>query len=163
MQIKAGVDLFQVFESSGSVLSQEECRIYSIPYLEKISESLAVPCITFMKGSCKHIQALKTSSLPYLSFDYDLPMKTIRDTPGNTRVLQGNLDPNLLFENEEVIEKHILALLEWMKHDPSFIFNLGHGVVARNTLCSCSEICENRSQLLKNQPLMILDFLVFYL
>ena len=128
-QIKAGIDLFQVFESSGSVLSSEQCLLYSIPYLEKISQSISVPCISFVKGACKQIDLLKASSLQNLSFDWDLPMKSIRDHLGNEKLLQGNLDPNLLFQSEEVIEKETRSLLESMKGDPRFILNLGHGIM----------------------------------
>ena len=42
--------------------------------------------------------------------------------------IQGNLDPNLLYEPLSVIRNKTNELLDSMRNDPGFIVNLGHGV-----------------------------------
>ncbi len=42
--------------------------------------------------------------------------------------IQGNLNPDLLYEPLSVIRLKTQELLDSMKGDPGFIVNLGHGV-----------------------------------
>ena len=51
----------------------------------------------------------------------------IRDLVGETKTLQGNLDPCLLYADKKTIEKETKKLLESFKSS-RHIVNLGHGV-----------------------------------
>lgn len=42
--------------------------------------------------------------------------------------LQGNLDPDILLRDSKTVIQETKALLDKMKGDPGYIFNLGHGV-----------------------------------
>jgi uroporphyrinogen decarboxylase len=42
--------------------------------------------------------------------------------------LQGNLDPDVLYESPDAIREKVSALVDSMQGDPAFILNLGHGV-----------------------------------
>jgi len=44
-------------------------------------------------------------------------------------VAQGNLDPQVLLTNSEVIEREAHAVLDSAGPEPGHIFNLGHGVL----------------------------------
>jgi hypothetical protein len=55
-------------------------------------------------------------------------MRTLRKkVPGHIAV-QGNLDPDLLYQPLEVIREETRALLDSMAGDAGFIVNLGHGL-----------------------------------
>ena len=47
---------------------------------------------------------------------------------GDKVALQGNLDPDALFEPPAVIREKVKTILSDMKGQPGHIFNLGHGV-----------------------------------
>lgn len=42
--------------------------------------------------------------------------------------LQGNLDPDILYAPTVSLKKEVGILLDSMRGDPGYIFNLGHGV-----------------------------------
>jgi uroporphyrinogen decarboxylase len=46
----------------------------------------------------------------------------------NKTALQGNLDPKILLESEDIIKEETHKLLEKFKDFPGYIFNLGHGL-----------------------------------
>ena len=42
--------------------------------------------------------------------------------------IQGNLDPKILLESDEIIKKETFKILDTYKNYPGYIFNLGHGI-----------------------------------
>lgn len=125
MQIEAGVEAVQLFDSWANILSKEDFRLFCIPFYKRIIAALNVPVILFMRGGAAHLDDLST--LPCaLSLDWQIPMGEARLKTSQT--LQGNLDPDLLFAPLSIIRQKTKELLQSMKGDCSFIVNLGHGV-----------------------------------
>jgi uroporphyrinogen decarboxylase len=42
--------------------------------------------------------------------------------------LQGNLDPDILYAPCTIIKKEVKRIVDGMKGNPGYIFNLGHGI-----------------------------------
>lgn len=126
MQEKAGVDAIQIFDSWAGELKPEEFQKHCVPYLKRLIDATRVPVIVFMRGSGRYVEELVKLKPTAISFDSEKPLYELR--PKVPMAIQGNLDPDLLYEPLEVIRQKTLELLESMRKDPGFIVNLGHGV-----------------------------------
>ncbi len=123
LQITAGVDAVQIFDSWAHFLTPAQYEAYSLHYCRKIQAALPdIPLIYFSRGT--YARNLTCA----LSFDWGWDMEQARKQyPKNC--LQGNLDPCLLYADWPTIQKEADKLLEAMQDDPAYIFNLGHGIL----------------------------------
>lgn len=131
MQIEAGVQAVQIFDSWANSLSHDCFREFSLCYLSKIVQgikSYGVPVILFARGSSLFAPQLKEAGPAAISIDWNGSLPDIRRLVGPSVALQGNLDPDLLYAPLCCIEAATEKLLLQMDKDPGFIFNLGHGV-----------------------------------
>lgn len=130
MQIKAGVDAVQVFDSWANLLSRTEFVRFALPYLKQIVKAIEpFPVILFSRASSHFVEEFVSIKPHGISFDWTYPLYEIRRHVPETIAVQGNLDPELLYAPPSVIEKETLKLLQSMEGDPGFIANLGHGVL----------------------------------
>ncbi len=131
MQIQAGANAVQIFDSWAGFFSQKILREFSYPYLRQIIEALKpfnTPVILFAKGSCFNASCLASLGSQALSLDDSADIETIsKKLPANI-ALQGNLDPDLLMAPKEVLKKEVENLCLSMRHRPGYIMNLGHGI-----------------------------------
>jgi uroporphyrinogen decarboxylase len=130
MQIEAGVQALQIFDSWAGVLCHEHFREFSLDYLKKILQGIkkTVPVILFCRGSSFFAPQLAELKPAGISIDWQADLQVLRNTIPQGIALQGNLDPDILYGSESVIVKSVKNLLEKMKGDKGFIFNLGHGM-----------------------------------
>lgn len=133
MQIEAGVNAIQIFDSWADKLSPEQFQAFSLRYLKKICDGLRetkIPMILFCRGSSNYPELLSTILPSAISFDCKKEMSELRLRVPTTVAIQGNLDPEFLknARSGEVALK-TRALLETMRANPGFILNLGHGVL----------------------------------
>ena len=127
-QIDAGCDAIQLFDSWAMHLASDQFDRFVQKPLEKIVKGLKkCPVILFCRGTSAFTKRLASLNTAGLSFDWTCDIKDMRSSLENI-CLQGNLDPDILLTNPKVVIKETKALLDKMKHDPAFIFNLGHGV-----------------------------------
>ncbi len=134
MQIDAGVEVIQLFESWSGVLSANQYQEFCRPYLNQITAAIKprVPVIHYF-GKTAHLldDILGADVLPnVLSVDHHMSLKEVSEKIGHKSIaLQGNLSPETLFESHEKIQ---LELEECLKigraHKHGYIFNLGHGI-----------------------------------
>lgn len=125
LQAAAGVDALQVFDSWAGLLPPSDFRTKSLPYLKPLI--LDIPTILFTRNSSSYVDELSALNPAAISFDWTAPMKTLRDRVPHLAV-QGNLNPDILFKDRQTVIRETKAILDSMKDDPGFIFNLGHGV-----------------------------------
>jgi uroporphyrinogen decarboxylase len=124
-QIEAGVAALQIFDSWASVLSKEHFRRFCVPYYKKMIAASKVPVILFLRGAMAHLDDL--SELPCaLSIDWRSHLPVAREK--TKQVLQGNLDPDILYAPLPLIRQKGEELIASMKGDPGFIAGLGHGI-----------------------------------
>jgi uroporphyrinogen decarboxylase len=131
MQIEAGADYIQIFDTLAGELSEEEFNIWAMPYLVKIAEGLKAfqtPSGLYIKNSNHLLDSIRRIRVDCVSLDW----KTKLDRAVNKLVpksLQGNLNPYLLLGRSEIILQTAEKILRTMESYPGYIFNLGHGVV----------------------------------
>lgn len=130
MQIEAGVDVVQIFDSWANSLSHHHFAAFSLSYLKKIQMALpkTIPLIIYCRGSSVFAEQLATIKPQGISVDWQANLASLRQKIPCPVALQGNLDPDVLYAKSETIRLEALHLLDSMRGDPAFIFNLGHGM-----------------------------------
>ncbi len=127
-QINAGAQVVQIFDSWGGILSPESYEEFSLRYIAKICDELSklVPVIAFPKGAFFSAKAIAKLNCNAVSLDWTIDPKEARELlPG--KVLQGNLDPCVLYAEPSVIKSKTIKMLEQFGPQ-NYIANLGHGV-----------------------------------
>lgn len=129
VQIQAGVDAVQIFDSWSGLLPPRQFSTFVIKALEHLLGQLPedIPVIYFCRGGARHIAALSRLKVAALSLDWKSDLPSVRKE--TDMVLQGNLDPSILLQGKETIAAAAAKILESMQGDKGFIFNLGHGVL----------------------------------
>jgi len=132
MQINAGVDAIQIFDSWAGKLEPLEFQTLALPYLKKIILAIQpanVPVTLFCRGSTRYIHELVSLEPAAVAFDWEKEMHELRkEVPGHIAI-QGNLDPAILQGPLKALQEKAQFILNSMKGARGFIFNLGHGVV----------------------------------
>jgi uroporphyrinogen decarboxylase len=131
MQIAAGVDALQLFDTLGHAAGGEIFDEASARWLREIVAELRgpVPVIVFSKGVNDRWPVLAQTGADILGVDWTVRLADVRrQLPANVGV-QGNLDPALLSTaTPEQVGAAARQLLEEMRGVRGHIFNLGHGV-----------------------------------
>lgn len=151
MQIAAGVDAVQIFDSWAHVLALPQFREFSLAYMKRILAGIGnkVPTILFCRGSCLFAEDLASAGSSGIGLDWSGDIADIRKRVGGGITLQGNLDPDTLYAPLDVLRESVERLLESMDGDPAYIFNLGHGISPDMSLeavqtvvdCVCQRAC----------------------
>ena len=131
MQIRAGAQALQLFDSWANALSYDAFSTYSLPYMQRILSNLedpSIPVILFCRGSSLFAKEMAALQPAAISLDWQCEMRKVRQEVGPNICLQGNLDPALLYAPHKTIKKEVQALISSMEGDPGFILNLGHGL-----------------------------------
>lgn len=127
-QIKAGAHLVQVFDSWAGILGKEQYAEFGLKYLEKIANAITeVPVTLFAKGAYNSVVDLAKLDCNTVGLDWNMRMSSIRKEIGESRTLQGNLDPCALYGTHSEVEVQTNKLLDSFE-SRRHIVNLGHGV-----------------------------------
>ncbi|BBM82842.1 uroporphyrinogen decarboxylase [Candidatus Uabimicrobium amorphum] len=131
MQIDAGVDCVQIFDSWGGILSADTYWEASGKYIARIISSLKgkVPVIAYAKGCHIWPEALERLGADVLGLDWTIPLEIFYDTFDGEFAVQGNLDPALMNSHPDIVEKEAQKILEGFGERKGHIFNLGHGIL----------------------------------
>jgi len=132
MQIAAGVNALQLFDSWALSLSWDDYREFSHQYNQQILAGLNrkdIPVISFCKGSSVFAPMMAEARPNVISVDWNADLLQIKQALPAGIAVQGNLDPHVLYADKPVIKKYILRLFERMRGESGFIFNLGHGIM----------------------------------
>ncbi|MCG7254079.1 uroporphyrinogen decarboxylase [Corynebacterium hadale] len=136
-QVEAGIDAMQLFDSWAGFLTERDYREFVLPYSTEILESVAgeIPRIHFGVSTGELLGAMSEAGSEVMGVDWRVPLDRAATRFASPRVLQGNLDPAMLFAGEEVVAREVArikgeaeqALIDG--HATGHIFNLGHGVL----------------------------------
>ncbi len=142
-QIDAGAQAVMVFDSWGGVLADGKFQDFSLAYTKRVLAQLkrtdaagtVIPRIVFTKGGGLWLQDMKGLDCEALGLDWTVNLANARAAVGDSKALQGNIDPNVLFAPPEAIDREVAAVIDSFgkPHQgagtgPTHIFNLGHGI-----------------------------------
>jgi uroporphyrinogen decarboxylase len=130
LQIDAGAEAVQVFDSLGGVLSDGDFARASGCWMKQIVAGLngRVPVIVFSKGTHGNWDDLVDTGAQVLGVDWNVRLADARARLPERVGVQGNLDPFLLCTTPEAVAAGAGRILREMQGRPGHIFNLGHGV-----------------------------------
>jgi len=145
-QIEAGAQAVMIFDSWGGVLADGAFQQFSLAYTRRVLAQLhreysgmRIPRLVFTKGGGLWLEQMAALDCEVLGLDWTVNLGQARARVGGEdavgKVLQGNIDPNVLFANAPQIEAEAAKVLEnfGLPHTgsgfgPTHIFNLGHGI-----------------------------------
>jgi uroporphyrinogen decarboxylase len=131
-QIAAGIDLFQIFDSWAGILSPEQYRTFSLPYIAQIAAAVVdIPVTVFAKGAFFARKEIAALNCDVIGLDWNMDIAESRALVGPNKTLQGNLDPCVLYASFSEIEKETKKMLAQFGKQRT-IANLGHGVYPDN-------------------------------
>ncbi|HEY5233217.1 MAG TPA: uroporphyrinogen decarboxylase [Verrucomicrobiae bacterium] len=131
MQISAGADLLQIFDSHGGHLPAADFQEASGRWMREIVSSLRpqVPVTVFSLGTHGNWDDLAATGASVLGVDWQFSLAEARKILPHDIGIQGNLDPALLAgATPETVAAETNRLLAEMRGRDGYIFNLGHGV-----------------------------------
>lgn len=148
LQVAAGAQLVQVFDSWAGELSPVSFASFSLPYLRHISANLPkrlkemglepVPMTVFAKGAWYALDDLCESGYNVVGLDWlHDPAEAFRVANGRA-VIQGNADPGMLYGGRPAITATVERMVEgFQKGKQGWICNLGHGMYDKTPRHRC--------------------------
>lgn len=132
MQVAAGAQALQVFDSWVGCLGPADYEKYILPYTRRLFKELettGVPVINFSTGTSTMLPLVRQAGGDVMSFDWRIELDDAWRQIGHQTPVQGNLDPNLLFASLPVIRERVHDVMRRAAGRPGHIFNLGHGIL----------------------------------
>ncbi len=127
-QAKAGAHMLQLFDSWAGILGTEQYAEFGLRYIDKIVSAInEVPVTVFSKGAISSVEAIAKLNCNTVGLDWNMDSVKIREQIGETRTLQGNLDPCALYASHAAVESSTINMLNSFT-SKRHIVNLGHGV-----------------------------------
>ena len=128
LQVAAGADLVQVFDSWAGVMDRTTYRTFANPYLKRICESITeVPVTVFAKDAWFALEDLAALPCATIGLDWSQEATWARSIVGKGKTLQGNLDPCVLYADGAIVQRETARMLTAFGPN-RHIANLGHGV-----------------------------------
>lgn len=140
MQVEAGAEALQLFDSWAGLLTPAEFHRWVIPPAKKIAAALraaypAIPLIGFAKGAGLQLAAYAAETqVAAIGVDQHTPMEyALKCRATATQAVQGNLDPLLLAFNRDGALKEAETILKTLGKAPC-VFNVGHGFIPQTPI-----------------------------
>ncbi|HIW95736.1 MAG TPA: uroporphyrinogen decarboxylase [Candidatus Corynebacterium gallistercoris] len=152
VQLEAGVDAMQLFDSWAGYLSARDYRQFVEPYSRQIFDAVrdyGVPMIHFGVGTGELLGDMAAAGPDVVGVDWRVPMDVAASRvyghlgdvnptgqpDSRVKAYQGNLDPAVLFAGDSAIAAEVRRIAAEANraiargHSRGHIFNLGHGVL----------------------------------
>ncbi len=132
LQVQAGADVIQIFDSWVGSLSLSDYRAYAFDASKRLVravQAMGVPVIYFGVETAGLLEQMAATGADVIGLDWRQPLDEGWRAVGDAHAVQGNLDPITLFAPPEVLEQRVKEILRAAGGRPGHIFNLGHGIV----------------------------------
>lgn len=148
MQIDAGAEAIQIFDSWAGLLTPEQFARWVTMPTQTIVAALRqshphIPLIGFAKGASTQLgEYAKKTGVDCIGIDQHTPMEygmACRATP--TQCVQGNLDPLLVATNKDAALRATETILKSFGDAPC-VFNLGHGFIPETPIENVAAVAE---------------------
>jgi len=147
-QHEHGVSAIQLFDTWGSILTDEQYQQFSLPYIARLVHGLSetgIPLIVYSKNTSHLLKQLAPLPIQVVGVHWESDMAALK-TAYPHLVLQGNLDPHLLLRSKSAALDACKRLCDSMANQPGFIFNLGHGILPQTPLDHVEAIVQHVQQ-----------------
>jgi uroporphyrinogen decarboxylase len=144
MQIEAGADAVQLFDSWAGVLAPADYARFVLPAVQRIFAALsdtATPRLLFVKGGASHLESAALSGADALSLDWTVDLADAAPRLAGLPV-QGNLDPVALYAEPAEVARRARAVCRAGDAAAGHVFNLGHGILPDTPLAGVEALVE---------------------
>ena len=131
LQIEAGADVVQLFDSWVGSLGPDDYRRFVLPYTRRVITAMpaGVPVIHFGTVTGTLLELMREAGGDVIGLDWRVDLDEAWHRLGPDASVQGNLDPVALFADVPEIKRRAREILERAGGRPGHIFNLGHGIL----------------------------------
>lgn len=145
IQIDAGADAVQIFDTWGGILTDAHYEQFSGKWIRRVIEAVrptGVPVIVYMNGGAPYLSDLARLGADCISIDWRLSLKRAREALGSEIALQGNIDPLVLYATPEAVEAEVRRIFEEFPPATGHVFNLGHGILPKSKVENVKRLIE---------------------
>ena len=138
MQIDAGADAVQIFDSWAGILGAADYQEFAGNYTARIIAALReysdAPVILFVGNSAHLLPEMLQQNPTVLGLDWRVRIPELRAALAQnttTTAVQGNLDPLTLYGTPERVRQattRVLAAFKEVRQERGYVYNLGHGI-----------------------------------
>jgi uroporphyrinogen decarboxylase len=131
MQVDAGADVVQLFDSWVGSLAPDDYRRFVLPYTRDVVAAVrpSVPVIHFGTATGNLLELMRDAGGDVIGLDWRVDLGEAWNRLGENVAVQGNLDPIALFAEIPEIRRRARTILDSAGGRPGHIFNLGHGIL----------------------------------
>jgi uroporphyrinogen decarboxylase len=131
MQIAAGADLVQLFDSWVGSLGPDDYRRFVLPHMTSVISAIPadVPVIHFGTVTGNLLELMREAGGDVIGLDWRVDLAEAWARLDHAVAVQGNLDPIALFADVAEIRERGRTILAQAAGRPGHIFNLGHGIL----------------------------------
>jgi uroporphyrinogen decarboxylase len=142
-QVAAGAQVVMLFDTWGGTLAQQDYEPFSLAYCRQIfGEVKGVPRILFTRNGNPWLGAMMQSGCDAIGLDWTSDPREARRLAAGRVALQGNLNPEKLFESPEKVRTAAREVLDAFGGQPGHVFNLGHGILPKTPVDSVSALVD---------------------
>jgi uroporphyrinogen decarboxylase len=144
-QARAGAQALQLFDSWVGCLSPEDYRTYVQPHTRHalaLAADTGVPVIHFGTGTSPFLEDFADAGGDVIGVDWRIPLDDAWRRIGDTRAIQGNLDPAVLLAPAAERDRQVRDILKRAGGRPGYIFNLGHGVLPETDVAAVRAVVD---------------------
>lgn len=130
-QIEAGAQAVQLFDSWVGCLSIDDYREFVLPHTRDVIRNVmpGVPVIHFGTGTAALLESMREAGGDVIGLDWRVRLDEGWRSIGHDAAVMGNLDPVVLFANQDTLRTHARRILDQAGGRSGHIFNLGHGIL----------------------------------
>jgi uroporphyrinogen decarboxylase len=131
LQVDAGADVVQLFDSWVGSLSPDDYRRFVLPHTRDVIAAVrpTVPVIHFGTVTGNLLELMREAGGDVIGLDWRVDLAEAWQRLGEDVAVQGNLDPIALFAGIPEIRQRARSILHSAHGRPGHIFNLGHGIL----------------------------------
>ena len=130
-QVEAGASALQVFDSWAGRLGLDDYQAFAAPHSRTVMTLLAdlpVSRVLFGVHTGPLLAAMHATGATVMGVDYETSLTEANQMLGGNVPLQGNINPDFLFEDWATLAAHTTSVLDAGQAAPAHVVNLGHGV-----------------------------------
>lgn len=132
MQVRAGVDAVQLFDSWGGNLTPDAFERFVLPRARRIFDAVRAAggrTIHFVNGGSGLLERIATAGADVTAIDWHVNLDEAIARVGSDKVVQGNLDPLALQAPPAEVERRVREICEAGRKARGHVFNVGHGLI----------------------------------
>ena len=147
MQVEAGADVLQIFDSWGGALDAATYERALLPHVQRLvagAKATGAAVILYVNGASQLLEVLARSGADVLGIDWRVAAADAITRVGSGSkfrlALQGNLDPCVLFAPPAEVARQTQRVCDEFATQQGYVFNLGSGILPSTPIESMDAI-----------------------